>query len=71
MEKDVALIVEKLINYKNVKNLSWSHAYRDVLTGVGMKDRVNEMELLKEVVKKISKDGYDIVNMPFKLKRYR
>lgn len=71
MEKDVALVVEKLVNYKNSKKLSWSNAYRDVLDSLGMKDRYDEMELLKEVVKKISRDGYDIIDEPFRLKRYR
>ncbi len=71
MEKDVALIVEKLVNYKNSKKLSWSGAYSDVLDSLGMKDRDGEIELLRGVVKKISRDGYDIMDEPFRLKRYR
>lgn len=71
MKKDVALIVEKLVNYKNSKKLSWSNAYRDVLDSLGMKDRDGEIELLRGVVAKISRDGYDIIDVPFRLKRYR
>lgn len=71
MEKDVDLIVEKLINYKNSKKLSWCGAYRDVLDSLGMKDRYDEIKLLNGVVSKISRDGYDIIDEPFRLKRYR
>ena len=71
MEKDIALIVERLINYKNSKELSWCGAYRDVLESLGMEDRYDEIKLLNGVVSKISSDGYDIVDKPFKLERYR
>lgn len=71
MEKDIALIVQKLIDYKNSKKLSWCGAYRDILSDLGMEDRYDDIKLLNGVVSKISNDGYDIVDNPFRLERYR
>lgn len=71
MKNDVVLVVERLVNYKNSKKFSWCNAYRDVLDSLNMKDRYDEIELLREVVAKISRDGYDIYDNPFKLVRYR
>ena len=71
MKNDVVLVVERLVNYKNSKKLSWCNAYRDVLDSLNMKDRDDEIELLRGVVAKISRDGYDIYDNPFKLVRYR
>ena len=71
MKNDVVLVVEILVNYKNSKKLSWCNAYRDVLDSLNMKDRYDEIELLRGVVAKISRDGYDIYDNPFKLVRYR
>ncbi len=71
MEKDIALIVERLVNYKNSKKLSWCGAYRDVLESLGMENRYDEIKLLNGVVSKISEDGYDIIDKPFRLERYR
>lgn len=71
MEKDIALIVQKLVDYKNSGKLSWCGAYRDVLESLGMEDRYDDIKLLNGVVSKISSDGYDIVDRPFRLERYR
>lgn len=71
LEKDVDLVTQKLVEYKNTNKLSWSGVYRDVLKSLGMEERFDEIDLLKGVVKKISWDGYDIIDNPFKLKRFK
>lgn len=67
---DVNKIAEALVVYKNKKNLTWTQAYRDVLTELNMEDKKEDNKLLTNVVTKITRMGYDIEGFPFKLTRY-
>lgn len=67
---DVNNVVEKLVVYKNKKGLSWISSYNDVLDTLGMSDRKEDVELLKYVVSRISRLGYDIEDNPFRLNKF-
>lgn len=67
---DVNKIAEKLVVYKNKKNLTWTQAYRDVLTNIGLENKKNDDRLLTNVVTKITRMGYDIEAIPFKLTKF-
>ena len=56
---DVNNVVDKLVVYKNKKGLSWISSYNDVLDNLGMSDRKEDVILLKYVVSKITRLGYD------------
>lgn len=68
--EDVNKVVNELIVYKNEKNLSWIGAYKDILKKLNMEDRKDDCKLLTNVVTKITKLGYDIMDNPFKLDKY-
>lgn len=68
---DVNRIAEELVVYKNKKNLSWSGVYDEVLEKLGLGDKKKDNRLLLNVVSKITRKGYDIDDMPFKLTRFR
>ena len=67
---DVNNVVEKLVVYKNKKGLSWISSYNDVLDTLDMSDRKEDVELLKYVVSRISRLGYDIEDNPFRLNKF-
>ena len=67
---DVNNVVEKLVVYKNKKGLSWISSYNDILDTLGMSDRKEDVELLKYVVSRISRLGYDIEDNPFRLNKF-
>lgn len=67
---DVNKIADELILYDNIKKLSWTNAYRDVLKRLGMCDKKTDDRLLTNVVTKITRLGYDIIDMPFELKKF-
>ena len=68
---DVNRIAEELVVYKNEKDLSWSGVYNEVLGKLGLGDKKNDNRLLKNVVSKITRMGYDIESIPFGLTRFR
>lgn len=67
---DVNKITNKLIVYKNEKNLSWIQTYKDVLKQLNIKDKQEDPKLLTNVVTKITTLGYDIKDNPFKLDKF-
>ena len=67
---EVNKIAEELVVYKNEKNLTWTQAYKDVLTKLGLENKKNDDRLLTNVVTKITRLGYDIEGIPFKLKKF-
>lgn len=67
---DVNKVVNELLIYKNEKNLSWIRAYKDVLSKLNMDNRKEEVKLLTNIVTKITKLGYDIMDNPFKLEKF-
>lgn len=71
MIKDIDLVVNALIRYNNKDNLSWMKVYKLVLTELKLDNMIDNSIFLRDVVKKISRDGYDIYDNPFKLARYK
>mgnify|MGYP004682621481 CR=1 FL=1 len=71
MNKDIDLVVNALIRYNNKDNLSWMKVYKLVLTELKLDNMIDNSIFLRDVVKKISRDGYDIYDNPFKLVRYK
>ena len=67
---DVGKITQELVVYENKKNLTWTQAYKDVLSQLGLEDKKNDNRLLTNVVRKITRLGYDIEGFPFKLKKF-
>lgn len=71
MNKEIDLVVNALIRYNNKDNLSWMKVYKLVLTELKLDNMIDNSIFLRDVVKKISRDGYDIYDNPFKLVRYK
>ncbi len=71
MNKNINLVVNALIRYNNKDNLSWMKVYKLVLTELKLDNMIDNSIFLRDVVKKISRDGYDIYDNPFKLVRYK
>ena len=67
---DVGKITQELVVYENKKNLTWTQAYKDVLSQLGLEDKKNDNRLITNVVRKITRLGYDIEGFPFKLKKF-
>ena len=67
---EVNKITQELRVYENKKNLTWTQAYRDVLTKIGLEKRKTDNRLLTNVVTKITRLGYDIEGFPFALKKF-
>ena len=71
MNKNINLVVNTLIKYDNKDNLSWMMVYRSILKELNLDNMISNSIFLRDVVKKISRDGYDIYDNPFKLVRYK
>ena len=67
---DVNRIAEELVVYENEKNLSWTQDYKDVLEKIGLGNKKEDERLPTNVVTKITRMGYDIDAIPFKLTRF-
>ena len=67
---DVNKIVDELIKYNNAKKLSWIQTYKYILAQLNMEDRKDDCRLLSNVITKITRLGYDIIDTPFKLNKY-
>lgn len=67
---EVDKIAQELVVYENKKNLTWTQAYRDVLTNLGLENKKNDNRLLTNVVTKITRLGYYIEGFPFELKKF-
>lgn len=70
IQKDINKITNELLVYKNEKNLSWIGVYKDVLNNLNMSEKKEDIKLLINVVKKITRLGYDIHDNPFSLTKY-
>ena len=68
MTKEINIVVDTLITYDNKNNLSWMKAYKEVLKNLNIQ---NTNTLLLNVVKEITKRGYDIIDSPFKLEKFK
>ena len=71
MNKNINLVVNTLIKYDNKDNLSWMRVYKSILKELNLDNMISNSIFLRDVVKKISRDGYDIYDNPFKLVRYK
>jgi L-fucose mutarotase/ribose pyranase (RbsD/FucU family) len=71
MNKNINLVVNTLIKYDNKDNLSWMMVYKSILKELNLDNMISNSIFLRDVVKKISRDGYDIYDNPFKLVRYK
>ena len=71
MNKNINLVVDTLIKYDNKDNLSWMMVYKSILKELNLDNMISNSIFLRDVVKKISRDGYDIYDNPFKLVRYK
>lgn len=69
--EDVNKITEELIKYKNDKNLSWTSSYKEILTKLNMQEKNKDIKLLSYVVTNLTRLGYDIEGIPFKLIKYK
>lgn len=67
--KEVELVVQTLIDYKNPEKLNWMQAYRDVLKKLNMEDKIPDNLFLHYVVRGISRKLYLIKDEPFRLVR--
>lgn len=67
---DVNMVVDELLVYNNDSNLSWIRVYKDVLSKLNMDNKKENVKLLTNVVTKITRLGYDIMDNPFKLERF-
>lgn len=61
-------IINKLLNYNNENNLSWIRVFKEVINSLNIK---YTDKLLHEVVIELTKLGYDIIDEPFTLKKYK
>lgn len=68
MTNQINIVVDTLIKYDNKNNLSWMKVYKETLKGLNIPDT---NELLLNVVKEITKRGYDITDTPFKLEKFK
>ena len=68
MTNQINIVVDTLIKYDNKNNLSWMKVYKEILEGLNIPDT---NELLLNVVKEITKRGYDITDAPFKLEKFK
>ena len=68
---EVNLVVDTILSYDNKNNLSWMKVQKEVLKELNMEDRVKDNCLLSYTVKEITKRGYDIIDEPFKLERFK
>lgn len=71
MNKNINLVVNTLIKYDNKDNLSWMMVYKSILKELNLDNMISNSIFLRDVVKKISRDGYDIYDNPFKLVKYK
>ena len=71
MNKNINLVVNTLIKYDNKDNLSWMMVYKSILEELNLDNMISNSIFLRDVVKKISRYGYDIYDNPFKLVRYK
>ena len=71
MNKNINLVVNTLIKYDNKDNLSWMMVYKSILKELNLDNMISNSIFLRDVVKKIRRDGYDIYDNPFKLVRYK
>lgn len=68
MKNKINDVVNDLINYENKDKLSWISVLKIVLRKRGLEYNDNNLNM---VIKEITNMGYDIVIMPFELKKYR
>ena len=66
--KDVYLLVDNLMSYENEDNLSWMQVYKGLLRKLEID---NSNLLLSSVVKELTSRGYDIIDDPFKLEKFK
>ena len=71
MNKNINLVVNTLIKYDNKDNLSWMMVYKSILKELNLDNMFSNSIFLRDVVKNISRDGYDSYDNPFKLVRYK
>ena len=71
IKDDVDKITDEIINYQNINNLSWLEVYKEILKKLNMEEKNTDHSLLIKVIRKITYLGYDIVDKPFKLKKFR
>lgn len=64
-------IINKIINYDNKNNLSWTSVYKEVLKDLKLDKEINNHDLLHSIVKELTNLGYDIEPIPFKLNKYK
>ena len=69
MDNKIDLVVNDLISYSNVKKLSWMKVYKDIINkyDISYDDNI----FLHNVIREISIRGYDIIDKPFKLEKYK
>ena len=64
-------IINKIINYDNKNNLSWTSVQKEVLIELKLEKEINNHELLHSIVKELTNLGYDITSIPFKLDKFK
>lgn len=71
ISREVKEIVDYLEKYNNKDNLSWMKVYKKILRDLSINKEVINNLLLSSTVKELSNRGYNIIDEPFKLERYR
>lgn len=64
-------VVDELINYQNEDKLSWILSYKDVLKKLNLNSYIKDDKLLSSVVTDLTRKGFDILDEPFSLEKYK
>ncbi len=68
VKEEVKKIVDHLLVYENIENLSWTKVYKKVIKDLNIED---SNLLLSSTVREITKRGYDIIGEPFQLEKFK
>ncbi len=72
MEIDIESLCQDIINYDNKKNKNWNEVFYEISNNyIDTKNVDLTNKVLIKVVSQITKMGYDILDLPFHLKKYK
>lgn len=64
-------IINELINYDNKNNDNWIQVFNNVLRRNGNISDDDNIIILRDTVKKLTRLGYDIIDNPFRLIKFK
>ena len=72
MNVDIDKIVDDVINYDNKNNKNWASVADEIIGKYIPVEQTKEANItLIKVISNLTALGYDIVDMPFRLKKYK